>query len=298
MLFALAGLAHAQVFTWQDDPSLFGRVVQRSPHAFQGHFHLGNYYRIHGRWEEAVASYRKAIAVAADRYDGWTNLGLALQGMGRADESVEALRKACQLNPKSAAAAVNLAQMDESLGRIDDAERGYRRALDIDPLEETSLLRLGTMLAERGDNVGARPLVKQLARLCLSGWTVGVTAAELGPLCVRIELWPEAQALLEAALRENRLDAAAWSYLGLARQRQHRYGPAVEAYEEAIRLEPRMANARFNLGVAFLQLGDFNGAADAYRGLQPLDPQFAAKLQDLIRAEQARRAGGTTSAGR
>ena len=297
-LCVLAGVAHAQVFTWKDDPSLFGRVTNQFPHDFQGHFHLANYYRIHGRWDEAVASYRKAVDAAPDRFDGWTNLGLALQGMGSADEALEALAKACRLNPNSAAAAVNLAQMEESLGRMADAERGYRRAIEINPLEEKSLFRLGTMLAERGDLVGARPLVKQLAELCLGGWTAGTTAAEVGPLCVRVELWPEAQALLESSLRENPLDAAAWSYLGLARQRQHLYRPALDAYDEAVRLEPRMANARFNLGVAALQLGDFKGAVDAYRGLEPMDPQAAGKLMDLIRQEQARRTSSAPSAGR
>ena len=135
--------------------------------------------------------------------------------------------------------------MDDALGRIDDAERGYRRALALNPLEDKALLGLGAMLAARGDLDGARPLVKQVASLSLGGWTTGVTAAELGRLCIRVELWPEAQRLLEVALRDNRLDADAWSFLGLARQRQHLYGPAVEAYREASRLQPRMANARF-----------------------------------------------------
>jgi tetratricopeptide (TPR) repeat protein len=277
---------------------LFGRVVERSPRAFEGHFHLANYYRTHDRWEDAVASYRKAIAAAPERYDVWTNFGLALQGLDRTDEAVDALRKACLLNPNSAAAAVNLAQMDETVGRVDDAEREYRRALAINPLEERSLFRLGTMLADRGNNDDARPLVQQLARLSLGGWTAGTPFSEIGPLCIRVELWPEAQALLEAAVRENRLDASAWSYLGLARQRQRLYGPAVDAYKEAVRLEPRMANARFNLGVASLQLGDFKGAYEAYRGLEPLDPQVAAKLLDLIRQEQTRRANSASPPGR
>jgi tetratricopeptide (TPR) repeat protein len=285
LLFVFAGLAHAQVFTWRDDPSLFGRVVERSPQSFYGHSHLGTYYRIHGRWNEAVASYRKAVDAAPERFDGWTGLGLALQGAGRAEEAVDALTKACRLNPSSAAAAANLAQMDDALGRLDDAERGYRRALELNPLEEKALFGLGTMLSTRGDLDGARPLVKQLAQLSLGGWTTGVTASELGPLCIRVELWPEAQGLLEVALGDNRQDAEAWSFLGLARQRQHLYGPAVEAYREAVRLQPRMANARFNLGVAFLQLGDLAGADEAYRSLNALDPELAAKLLDLTRRQ-------------
>lgn len=294
-LLGLAVLAHRQVFTWRDDLALFGRVVDRSPHAFAGHLHLGTYYRTHGRWDEAVDNYRKAVASAPERFDGWTNLGLALQGTGRKDEAVEALTKACDLNPRSAVAAVNLAQMDEALGRPADAEREYRRALSLSPLEEQSLFRLGSMLAVRGDLDGARPLAGTLAKLSVEGWTPGTTPAEIATLCVQVSLWPEAQAVLESGLRENANDAAAWSLLGLARQRQHQFRPAIGAYERALRLEPRLSNARFNLGVARLQLGDFDGASDELRALEPLDAQAAAKLAELIRQERARGTGSPPS---
>jgi tetratricopeptide (TPR) repeat protein len=296
-VLAMAILAHAQVFTWENDQSLFGRVVDRFPNSFQGHFHLGDYYRTHGQWSDAVSSYRKAIDAAPERFDGWTNLGLALQGTGRTDAALEALQKACRLNPDSAAAAVNLAQMNESIGRVNEAEMGYRRALAINPNQEQSLFRLGTILAERGNLEESRVLVQQLTSLFFGGWTAGVTAGELAQLCLKVELWREAEAVCEALLRKEPLDAAAWSWLGLARQRQHRFGPAVDAYEEAIRLEPRMARARFNLGVAFIQSGDLARASVTYRDLESLDPEAAAKLLGLIRQQEARSAHSSISPG-
>ena len=292
MLLTFAWLAHAQTLTWKDDPSLFGRIVERFPNAFQGHYHMADFYRTHGRWEEAVSSYRRAIAASPDRFDAWTNLGLALQGLGRNDEAASALRKACAMNPGSSAAAFNLAQMDETLGRAQEAEKGYRRALEINPLEERSLMRLGTMLVARGDFAEARPLLQKLAWLCVNGWTAGTTAAEIAPLCVRTELWAEAESLLAEAVRENPGDAGSWSYLGLARQRLHLYGPAIEAYGRAVRIEPRMAGAWFNLGAAYIQVGDFAGATRTFETLQTVDPPTAARLMDLIRQEQARRGSG------
>ena len=126
----------------------------------------------------------------------------------------------------------------------------------------------------------------------MNGWTAGTTAAEIAPLCVRTELWAEAESLLAEAVRENPGDAGSWSYLGLARQRLHLYGPAIEAYGRAVRIEPRMAGAWFNLGAAYIQVGDFAGATRTFETLQTVDPPTAARLMDLIRQEQARRGSG------
>jgi tetratricopeptide (TPR) repeat protein len=202
------------------------------------------------------------------------------------------------VGPGSAAAAFNLAQMEESLGHLDAAEKGYRKALELDPLEERSLLRLGTILVDRGDSVEAGPVLRQLARICFEGWAVGVSPAGVGMLCVRAELWPEARALLENALRDEPRNAEAWSQVGLACQRLRDYGAAAEAYRRAVEIEPRMAGARFNLGVACLQQGDFTGALEAHRGLESLDAEAGARLLELIRQEQARRGAGPPSAGR
>jgi tetratricopeptide (TPR) repeat protein len=288
VVISFAWLAHAQNWVWRDDASLFGQVVERFPHAFQGHFRLATYYRIQGRWDEAVASSRLAVAAAPDRFDGWTGLGLALQGAGRTDEALAALHKALLLNPQSSAVQFSLAQIDESLGHLASAEVGYSRALELNPLEERSLARLATILLDQGDIAGALPFVDKLRWLFLKGWTAGTSSAEIGILCARAESWEGAQTLLEEAVRENPRDANAWSFLGLALQRLHRYGEAVAAYESAIRLEPRMAGARFNRGVALLQKGDFDGAMRAHDDLQPLDAASADKLLKLIDQQRAR----------
>jgi tetratricopeptide (TPR) repeat protein len=289
VLFAFTWLARAQALVWRDDESLFGQVVESFPNAFQGHYRLAIFYRLEKRWEQAVAESRRAVEAAPDRFDAWTNLGLALQGNGRNEEAVAALRKACELNPRSAAALFNLAQMDESQGRLDDAERGYRRAIEINPLEKQSLFRLGAMLAQRGDLAGARPFVQKLAWLEREGWTSATSPRDVGLLCIRVELWPEAQAFLEGVVRGDASDADAWSYLGLARQRQHQYASAIDAYERAVRIQPGMVGSRFNLGVALLQLGDLNGAQRVYEELRPIDEATAARLLDTIRQEQTRR---------
>jgi tetratricopeptide (TPR) repeat protein len=289
VIVSFTWLSYAQTLVWKNDLTLFTQVVGRYPDAFEGNYRLATYYRIHDRWTDAVASSRRCVEIAPNRFDGWTSLGLALQGLGRTDEAGDALRKAYALSPNSSATILNLALFNESVGQVAEAESGYRRVLAINPLEERSLLHLATLLTTRGEVAEAKPLVQKLVSLFLAGWTVGTTSGDVGMLCARTELWPEARKLLEDAVGDAPRNAALWSNLGLARQRQRDYLSAIEAYKRAVEIEPRMIGAHFNCGVACLQNGDIRCATESYEALMRLDGTTASKLQALIRAEQLRR---------
>ena len=57
---------------------------------------------------------------------------------------------------------------------------------------------------------------------------------------------------------------------------------AVKAFQQAIKVRPNFAQARYNLGVAYFATGNRKGAQDEYNALRRLDPARAAKLQAVI----------------
>jgi len=60
------------------------------------------------------------------------------------------------------------------------------------------------------------------------------------------------------------------------------YKEAIEAYKQAIRITPDLANAHYNLGVAYLILNDRGSALEEYKILKELNPEMANKLFNLI----------------
>jgi tetratricopeptide (TPR) repeat protein len=56
----------------------------------------------------------------------------------------------------------------------------------------------------------------------------------------------------------------------------------IEAYKRAIRIDPDLASAHYNLGVALLKTGDKAAALDEYRILKDLDKQSANQLFNQI----------------
>jgi len=57
---------------------------------------------------------------------------------------------------------------------------------------------------------------------------------------------------------------------------------AIDAYKQAIRINPDYVKAHYNLGVAYLGLGDKSSALDEYKVLNELDKESADTLFKLI----------------
>ena len=53
----------------------------------------------HGRLDEAIAAYNRAIALRPDLAEAHNNLGIALKDEGRLDEALACFRRAVELKP-------------------------------------------------------------------------------------------------------------------------------------------------------------------------------------------------------
>jgi tetratricopeptide (TPR) repeat protein len=60
------------------------------------------------------------------------------------------------------------------------------------------------------------------------------------------------------------------------------YREAIEAFKEAIQINPDFAEAHYNLGMSYLILNNKSGASYEYNILINLDPHSANKLFNLI----------------
>jgi len=72
--------------------------------------------------------------------------------------------------------------------------------------------------------------------------------------------------------------AYAWMNLGSAYGHLGQYSKALEAGQEAVRLDPQDAEAWGNLGITYCWLGRREKAIEVYQHLRELDPDVAEKL--------------------
>lgn len=73
-----------------------------------------------------------------------------------------------------------------------------------------------------------------------------------------------------------------WYNLGHAYYRVNRYNDAIVAYRLALRINPEMVSAWYNLGAAYAKINQYDDAIAAYLQAQRLDPELANKLLDQM----------------
>lgn len=94
---------------------------------------LGSVLLKQGRFEEAAAEYRRALAEHPDYWKAWSNLGAALARTGRTKPAVNCYRKALKLNPRDPATHLNLGIALLRLGHQGQARPHLREFLALDP---------------------------------------------------------------------------------------------------------------------------------------------------------------------
>ncbi|MGA7954252.1 MAG: tetratricopeptide repeat protein [Gloeobacterales cyanobacterium] len=85
------------------------------------------------RYEEAIASYDKALTIQPDNYWAWTSRGQALNSLGRYEEAIASCDKALTIQPDDHWAWDSRGQALNSLGRYEEAVASYNKAIKIQP---------------------------------------------------------------------------------------------------------------------------------------------------------------------
>jgi tetratricopeptide (TPR) repeat protein len=102
------------------------------------------------QWEDAVAAYRRVVAIDPTYAAAWNNLGLLLHRMGRYDEAESSYRSAIDHDATCCEAVYNLGSLHEDRGLIDDAVSAYRQALELSPDYADAHFNLAGALARSG----------------------------------------------------------------------------------------------------------------------------------------------------
>ena len=105
------------------------------------HLNLGNILSLQQRFDEAVESYRAALAIAPQA-DVYYNLGNTYADNRHLNDAVDCFRRAIELNPGYVSAHYNLGKTLQEQGLLDEAEAAYQSALRLDPERESTNLNL------------------------------------------------------------------------------------------------------------------------------------------------------------
>lgn len=111
------------------------------------HYDVGRLLLVMRQFQDAMAPFRRALALEPGMAESQYGLGLAFDGQGRLDEAVAAYTKALELNLDYADAHFNLARVLTVQGKYGEAVAHYRRALQLNPGDAETLAALERVTA-------------------------------------------------------------------------------------------------------------------------------------------------------
>jgi tetratricopeptide (TPR) repeat protein len=127
------GMIHAGTSREAQALSDFDKARDRDPRSPESYRERGRALQRLGRWDEAEASYLKAIELRPDLWSNHNHLGAFLYARGRLPEAEAAFRRARALAPENVRVLSNLAGVLHARDRLEEAEKVYREALAIQP---------------------------------------------------------------------------------------------------------------------------------------------------------------------
>jgi len=216
-----------------------------------------------GDVEGAVAELREVLAGAPEDDTAWLTLGMVLSSGGRWREASEALAEAVRLDGEVLAARMAFARSLEKSGKLDDAAFQLLQAQKLAPDDPRPLKELGAVFYKKG-------------------------------------LYDKSVQFLVRARGLAPTDARIFYALGLAQEARRDPGAAIASYRDAIRLDPKFADARKTLADVLAAMGEHEqaiGELDALLMLERTNEQAAINREVLAKALEemsARRLLGKT----
>ncbi len=247
----------------------FKQAILLNPGDGDTYYSLGNVYADSGHLSEAVAAYREAIKLNERDGEAYHNLGVAYLKLGRYGDAVDALIKATSIYPTWAEAHYNLSNAYYKLDQKDAAIAAYKRAVHLRPdyANRESLVAAPT---PKTTIVPVAPVVPARSNVVAKK---DVAVAKSSPA-------PSANTARPAADPAPK-DAKAYYRLGVKYGRSKQYQQAAEAFQQAVRLNPRYSDAYFGLGHAYSDLGRLREAAEAYQQAININPKDEEAYQRL-----------------
>jgi hypothetical protein len=151
LAFAMVAAATTSVWQlghWRDDQTLFARVLQVNPRSWMAHVNRGAMLGEAGRFEEAAAELRAALALAPEQAEAHGDYGNALYMLGKPDSAVAEWRTALRLSPTLVMAHRNLGQVLAVRGERAEAIVHLREAVRLEPGDTVAAGSLRALGAE------------------------------------------------------------------------------------------------------------------------------------------------------
>ncbi|MGC2237023.1 MAG: trypsin-like peptidase domain-containing protein [Pyrinomonadaceae bacterium] len=229
-------------------------------------------------YARALPFFEKAVDIDPNYAEAWYQAGFCFGMLGRHAEALKASRQAARLRPEWAQTFVNIGASSFALGQYKDASEAYRQASKLDTDNADIQYALGLSLNKLG-KTDEEILAYRRALYIKPDYSNVIE--QLGLAYFKQKRYAESLASFEQ-LKTYKPDAKTYNYLGESYYELGKTEESVDAFNNAVSYNSNYERARFNLGRAYLKLGDRDMANVQYEILSSAKSDWADRLYVLL----------------
>jgi tetratricopeptide (TPR) repeat protein len=249
----------------------------------------------YGKAEELALVYAQAEGPGApkppEQAQAWSLIGVAYAHLKQDERSVNALRRAATLAPDDEAHWLNLTRELMELNRYPEAITAVQSGLAANPKSYALHLRLGAAYLAAGRYAEAESVFRDLVS---AGDPLPTGYIGLAQVLLRTGRAEEAAADLDDAEKKLGPTFLISYFRGLALDRAGKAPEALAAFQQAVHLNPKSAEAHLQLGKTEFALGRLKEAIAEFHEALRYDPDSTQAKRLLSQAY--RRAGDAKNA--
>ncbi len=255
-------------------------VQPTSENARVAYLNIGNIMDDAQRYDEAIDSYQKALAINPKDDDALYNLGLSYRNAGRPEKAIESWKSASSLNPQNPRPLLAIADYYYKGGYLDMASDEYQRILRRWPDLQDAHFSLGAIYFRKNLVDYAMGEFAKVVELNERNEMGRKALINLGILTARKAPTSEpalqsALGYVQKALLQKPNDPDALLALGVIYYRKEMHDQAIESFYQVVKAtrdSKRLADAYNNMGLAYYKKADYKRALRAFNRGAEEDP--------------------------
>jgi tetratricopeptide (TPR) repeat protein len=229
-------------------------------------------------YARALPFFEKAVDTDPNYAEAWYQAGFCYGMLGRHAEALKASRAAARLRPEWAQTYVNIGASSFALAQYKDAAEAYRQVTKLEPENADAQYALGLSLNKLGR---ADEEILAYKRALTIKPDFPNALEQLGLTYFKQKRYAESLAAFDQ-LKTYKPDARTYNYLGESYFELGKTEESIEAFNNAVGYNSNYDRARFNLGRAYLKLGDRDSANIQYEILRSSKSDWADRLYVLL----------------
>ena len=225
-----------------------------------------------GQFDAAEANYKKAIDLKAEGENPHMALAAFYQTRGRYPEAEQQVQAVIAADPKDVNARASMAKLYMAEGKRAEAEQFLAQVKRDLPKDSTAYRMLGDYYFAEGDLDKALAEYGSLHQEHPKDQQVSKNYVQLLILKNRLD---EADKLNESLLGSKSKDDEALTFRGEIQLRRNQANEAVQTLQAVVTKNPGMAVAHYQLGLALDRLGELDRAGTEWQQAVHLQPNMA-----------------------